>query len=187
MIVYKLTHQNMTTFRGYAWQLGKKQRPLGPVGNTMCLPGILHAYRGPEMALLCNGAHAVIVRPRLFMAHTPRVVADDGAKIGVHELTLVRELAVPQWKYGAVHARLATLVTAAERAFLDAADEVDSRMKPSYSHTALMLARYRGFASFAHDLDDELATELLPPGADLAMQAVMDVTGDYIHTEITKP
>jgi len=191
--LYKLTDGEMMTFRGFKWRLGVPAVPRYTHRSSyMCGPGILHAYRGPELALMCNYLHANIPRPRLFVAVAPNVIAEDGAKVGVHKLTLTRELmvpaAAPMW---GVAARMRDLAHEAARAFNREAEwltgDLPGRHVSASPTTTTLALTYRRYAEWAYDVDPELATFLLPPIADLAMQAMIEVTGKCIDTGGTQP
>ena len=94
MIGYKLTTQDMTTYRGFRWVIGKPEQTLGD--GELCGPGWLHYYESPLLALLHNPIHAVITNPRLWECEIAgEVKRDNGMKSGCTKLTLLREMTVP--------------------------------------------------------------------------------------------
>lgn len=102
--LYKLTNELMCTGAGFMhrrtqWHLGKT---LTAPGGELCTSGVLHAYRDPRIALMCNKEHANFHDPRLFEA-TGVVCADDGAKVGCTSLTLIRELELPTVRDREIH------------------------------------------------------------------------------------
>ena len=93
-IVYKLTDQNLQTYRGFQYQIGVPAVANG-IGE-LCGPGWLHAYSHPLLALLLNPIHANIQNPRLWRAKAKAPVKDDkGRKLGTSELMVLEELVIP--------------------------------------------------------------------------------------------
>ena len=94
MIKYKLTNQNLQTYNGFQWEIGKKVTTSGE-GN-LCSDGWLHFYHTPELAVLLNPIHANIGSPRLFEVEVGETCLDDkGLKGGTTEMTLIKELELP--------------------------------------------------------------------------------------------
>ena len=92
----KLTDQQMQTYGGTQWVLGK-WNPRGILDGErgLCSGGFYHAYDTdtPEVALLLNPIHANIAAPRLFVAEWRGRREDDGAmKCGATEMRVVREI-----------------------------------------------------------------------------------------------
>ena len=81
-VYYKLTDQNYKT--------GKNHNPMKWGG------GIIHAYVSPEIAVFCNPAHGNIKNPVLWECTGPDVLFNDGLKIGVRELTTIRQIPLPE-------------------------------------------------------------------------------------------
>ena len=96
MKLYKLTDAEGQTHNGFAWEIGEKQT-LPVVSNPrLCTGDVLHAYKSPALGLLLNPIHADIEQPRLFEAEGI-VAISDWDKVGCSELTLLRELPLPDW------------------------------------------------------------------------------------------
>ena len=91
--VYKLTDQAMQTHGGYQWVLGQEHQASGD--GLLCSSTWLHAYTHPHLAVLLNPIHAAFPKPRLFKARAHGQMLDDGLKIGVTKLMLIRELPLP--------------------------------------------------------------------------------------------
>lgn len=95
MIKYKLTTRDLKTFNGFQWEIGKKVTTNGMGG--LCSSGFLHYYHHPLLAVLLNPLHADITDPRLFEAEAEGIHLDDnGLKGGCTEMTLVREIDLPE-------------------------------------------------------------------------------------------
>src|SRR6266496_3568750 len=91
--LYKLTDENMQTFRGFQWELGEEQ--IVPGMGELCSTGWLHAYTDPLLAVLLNPMHARIANPRLFRCQGEVGKTDHGLKVGCVRLTLAEEMPLP--------------------------------------------------------------------------------------------
>jgi hypothetical protein len=95
MIAYKLTDQNLQTYKGYQWKLGEKRTTNGK--GELCGPGWLHFYTDPRLAVILNSIHADIKNPRLFEVEVGGQCQEDlGLKIGYTEATLIKEIPLPE-------------------------------------------------------------------------------------------
>jgi hypothetical protein len=95
MIKYKLTNQNLQTYNGFQWGIGKKVTTSGK--GELCSEGWLHFYHSPELAVILNPIHANFKNPRLFEVEVGETCLDDrGLKGGATEMTLIKELDLPQ-------------------------------------------------------------------------------------------
>lgn len=94
VIAYKLLSQEMTSYNGMKWEIGKTNVATGK-GNNLCTDGVLHCYSDPELAIILNPVHADITNPRLFEIECDAIVADDGTKQGSKSQTILRELPIP--------------------------------------------------------------------------------------------
>jgi hypothetical protein len=91
---YKLTTQEMTTYNGFKWELGKKYTTSGE--GDLCSGGFLHYYHHPLLAVLLNPIHADITNPRIFEVEADGIHKNDnGLKGGCNEMTLVKEIELP--------------------------------------------------------------------------------------------
>jgi len=91
---YKLTSQELTTYSGFQWEIGKKFTTNGE--GELCGPGYLHYYHHPLLAVLMNPIHADINNPRIFEVEAEGVHKDDnGLKGGCTEMTLIKEIPLP--------------------------------------------------------------------------------------------
>ena len=91
--VYKLTDKYHMT-RGQT-QWGENVTHQVKWSGFLCSDGCLHAYRSPELAVLMNPIHGHIQNPVLWRARTPKILADDGTKIGMSELTTIERIPLP--------------------------------------------------------------------------------------------
>jgi len=97
MIKYKLTDQNMQTYGGFQWEIGKWYEATGRIEQGLCTDGWLHCYDSPLLAVLHNPIHGRIRAPRLFEAETRRAAKDNNEmKRGYRMMRLVREIPVPE-------------------------------------------------------------------------------------------
>jgi hypothetical protein len=95
MKLFKLTNENMSTYLGCQWEIGKAKTTNG--NGKLCGPGWLHAYESPLLAVLHNPVHAGYQNPRLFEAESSGRIKKDGQmKCGVTRLTLVKEIKIPE-------------------------------------------------------------------------------------------
>jgi len=94
MIRYKLTDQNMKTYNGFQWKIGKKMITSG--SGELCSSGWLHCYSDPNLAILFNPIHANIQNPRLFKVECAGLhKTDKGLKEGFTEMTIIEEITIP--------------------------------------------------------------------------------------------
>jgi hypothetical protein len=92
---YKLTGQDLTTYNSFKWEIGKKQTTSGE--GELCGPGYLHYYHHPLLAVLLNPIHADLKNPKLFEVEAGGTHKDDnGLKGGCTEMTLVKEIELPE-------------------------------------------------------------------------------------------
>jgi hypothetical protein len=93
MIVYKWTDDNLRTFGGHQWAVGVPATTDGR--GDLCGPGWLHAYRDPLLAVLFAPLHVPDTYTQLWEAEADGQVRDDGTKLGVTRLTLLRAITPP--------------------------------------------------------------------------------------------
>ena len=96
--LFKFTDSNLRTNEGaYQWEVGEARSiPEDVRTATLCSPGVLHAYKSIEQALLMDRIHGNYgAGGLLWRVESPTVVVDDGTKLGVHELTLVEQVERP--------------------------------------------------------------------------------------------
>lgn len=96
MIKYKLTTQNLTTFRDFQWKLGEWVKAKGKLSNGLCSSAYLHCYDNPLLAILHNPIHANIENPRLFEVKVKGGKKSDGLKCGYRMMKLVKEIPIPK-------------------------------------------------------------------------------------------
>lgn len=95
MEIFKLTDQNMQTYDGFQWELGKTYEASGK--GDLCGSGWLHAYEHPLLAILHNPIHAGIENPRLFRGVAEGKILRDGQmKLRAQWVTLLEEIPLPQ-------------------------------------------------------------------------------------------
>jgi hypothetical protein len=92
--VYKLTNEDLTSYGGFQYEVGRHYT--FPGTGPLCGCGWSHCYTSPQLALLLNPIHAAFRRPRLWAADGLVGATDCGLKVGCSELTLVREIPVPE-------------------------------------------------------------------------------------------
>ena len=91
MLKYKLTTQNLTTYNGFQWEVGKKVTTSGR--NELCSDGWLHYYHHPFLAVIMNPRHANITNPKLWKVEAEGIHKNDlGRKGGCTEMTLLEEI-----------------------------------------------------------------------------------------------
>jgi len=94
MKYYKLTDQNMQTFLGFQWEIGKWVHTSGK--GSLCTKGWLHCYTHPLLAILLNPIHANIKNPKLFRVSVKgKRETNKGLKLGFSYMKLVKEIPVP--------------------------------------------------------------------------------------------
>ncbi len=92
---YKLTDQNMQTYKGFQWELNKEVCTDGN-SNKLCNSHWLHYYHHLLLAILLNPIHSNIINPRLFECKVlGKHLNDKGLKGGCTKMTLVKELKIP--------------------------------------------------------------------------------------------
>ena len=93
---YKLTDQNMRTYKGFQWELGEEKRTT-IFYSHLCSSSWLHYYHHPLLAILLNPLHGNIKNPRLFEVKAlGKHLNDKGLKGGCTKMTLVKELTIPR-------------------------------------------------------------------------------------------
>jgi hypothetical protein len=97
--ILKFVSADWKTHGGQQWEIGKTVSiPENRRGTRLCSGEVLHAYKSVEQALLMDPAYGSFGDSgRLLRATAPEIVADDGTKIGLHEITLTEELDRPAW------------------------------------------------------------------------------------------
>ena len=97
MKIYKLTDENMQTYRGYQWTLDEWQKTESNE-KELCSGGYFHAYLHPLLAVLLNPIHGKFGNQmRLFEAeYRGRLKHDKGLKCGAREMRLTKEIPVPE-------------------------------------------------------------------------------------------
>jgi hypothetical protein len=72
-------------------------RPPTLSGTVLCAAGVYHAYSSPEQAALMDPVHADLLAAggKAYWAYVTAVAADDGTKVGVHELALIEPAELP--------------------------------------------------------------------------------------------
>jgi hypothetical protein len=91
---YKLTDQNMRTYRGCQWEIGKWKKTDG--SGVLCGLGWLHCYDHPFLAILHNPIHADIFNPILWRVEVKGIENRNGQiKCGWTEMRLVNKAKIP--------------------------------------------------------------------------------------------
>ena len=91
---YKLLNQDMTTYDGFQWEVGKTYTIDKP-GNELCTDQVFHCYYSPETAAIFNRLHANISDPICYAVETGDIVADDGLKLGTKSMKLISRVELP--------------------------------------------------------------------------------------------
>ena len=95
MKVYKLFKPDMTTYEGYEWKVGRRETILSR-GKCLCSRDVFHGYRSPELAVLLNPIHANYNPAVLFVCEVPKIVVDDGTKIGFKSCVPLNRVSMPE-------------------------------------------------------------------------------------------
>ena len=100
MIRYKLTDENMQTYGGFQWKLGKVYEidiDLQNKNMPLCFSSWFHVYSHPLVAVLMNPIHAKFTNPRLFKCSCSGYhQTDTGLKEGFTKVKLLKELKIPE-------------------------------------------------------------------------------------------
>jgi hypothetical protein len=91
-IKYKLTDQNVRTYKGFQWVVGEWAEAPGKLDQTLCSDGWIHFYDDPLLAVFFNPIHANIDKPRLWEIEIDGDTKMDATKGGARRARLVREL-----------------------------------------------------------------------------------------------
>ena len=92
---YKLTTQDLQTYGGFQWEIGKEVTTTGKE-DYLCNSSWLHYYHHPLLAVLLNPIHSDIIEPRLFEVKAEgKHLDDNGLKGGCTKMTLIKELTLP--------------------------------------------------------------------------------------------
>lgn len=91
--VIKLTAPDRTFYTGVKWRVGQTNRVVW--GGHMCENGCLHGYKTLGMAVMASPGH-VHNYTRALICSTPEILASDGLKIGMAEMTGVRWVKLPK-------------------------------------------------------------------------------------------
>ncbi|MDD5381838.1 MAG: hypothetical protein PHG53_09430 [Phycisphaerae bacterium] len=95
MPYYKLTDQNLGTYRGFQWTIGKWEQADGK--GELCTEHWLHCYNSPLLAVFLNPVHGGIKNPRLFKIKVGgEKKSDRGLKFGFTKMRLVQEIPLPE-------------------------------------------------------------------------------------------
>ena len=93
MKLVKLTDSEGNTYRNTYWDVGVTHKVKW--GGQLCEPGCIHAYTDLTLALFLNPIHASFDNPRAWLAEGEIKLNDNGLKVGVDTLTIIRELEIP--------------------------------------------------------------------------------------------
>jgi hypothetical protein len=92
----KLTNEKMTTYDDMKWVVGEIYTKEHCDNPELCSPDVFHAYTNLNLALLLNPIHAGYDPFRIFSAEG-EVIVSDYDKVGTFDLTLTKELDIPEW------------------------------------------------------------------------------------------
>lgn len=93
MRLIKLMRPNLTTYNGFQWEFGRTEKL---EWGGLCGSGCFHAYKSVEMAALLKEYHLVDHYTVAVECETPKIMKDGGTKVGVAELTPLREVHLPK-------------------------------------------------------------------------------------------
>jgi hypothetical protein len=100
MIRYKLTDENMQTYKEFQWELGKVYEidiNWQSKYVSLCSRSWFHVYSHPLIAVLMNPIHADFKNPRLFKCSCSGYhQIDNGSKEGFVKVKLLKELKIPE-------------------------------------------------------------------------------------------
>ena len=92
----KLVTQDLKTHNQFQWELGKKET-IKTTGGELCSSDFFHYYSDPLLSVFLNPIHADIENPRLFLVDVVgETLSDRGLKLGSKELTLIKEIDLPE-------------------------------------------------------------------------------------------
>jgi hypothetical protein len=92
---YKLTNQDLTTYGGFPWKVGKWSKKLSGEGD-LCSGNWYHAYHHSLLAVFLNPIHANLSEPLLWRAEGKGAFKDDkGLKCGFSSMRLVERMEIP--------------------------------------------------------------------------------------------
>jgi hypothetical protein len=91
-IKYKLTDQNLRTYKGFQWVVGEWVEAPGELDQSLCSDAWIHFYDDPLLAVFFNPIHANIDNPRLWEMEIDGDTKMDATKGGARRARLVREL-----------------------------------------------------------------------------------------------
>ena len=91
-IKYKLTDQNLRTYKGFQWVVGEWVEAPGELDQSLCSDAWIHFYDDPLLAVFFNPIHADIDNPRLWEMEIDGDTKMDATKGGARRARLVREL-----------------------------------------------------------------------------------------------
>jgi len=90
----KLLNPDMTSHKGFKWEVGKTYTIEKP-GTRLCSDQVFHGYHSAETAALFNRIHANIKSPVCYEIETSEIVSDDSLKFGVKSMTLTKKIELP--------------------------------------------------------------------------------------------
>ena len=91
---YKLTTQQLTTYSGFQWEIGKWAKAT-EAGSNPCTNQVLHHYSHPLIAAFMNPVHVNIADPRCFKIAASKELGTDGCKGWSKHQKLVVEVELP--------------------------------------------------------------------------------------------
>ena len=91
-IKYKLTDQNLRTYKGFQWVVGEWVEAPGELDQSLCSDAWIHFYDDPLLAVFFNPIHADIDNPRLWEMEIDGDTKMDATKGGARRARLLREL-----------------------------------------------------------------------------------------------
>ena len=93
--LYKLTNLHSQTRSATQW--GENVTHELPARDTyqLCSKQVLHAYASPELAVLMDPIHAILLPDAILWEAEGDVVVSDGTKVGCTRLTTLKQIPIP--------------------------------------------------------------------------------------------
>ena len=93
--LYKLTNLHSQTRSATQW--GENVTHELPARDTyqLCSKQVLHAYASPELAVLMDPIHAILLPDAILWEAEGDIVVNDGTKVGCTRLTTLKRIPIP--------------------------------------------------------------------------------------------
>ena len=92
-MLVKVTDENMQTYGGFQWRLKeRKVIPDASINAPLCSDKWFHCFDDTDLAFVVWPAYVEFSKPRFFVAESSGLEKYEGLKVGVSELTLIKEI-----------------------------------------------------------------------------------------------